>query len=319
MNGRCAEITNLNTICNITQQCTSVGLGCIKNFCKPQKFAGEFCSISQECLSQDCSNGVCVGYPNGSPCVASFDNRCGPNYFCKFNGTFFSNTSAAGECVPNLGVGMQCAAAIGYGKVLPLPFTSIVTSCAAGLICDTVSGVCTAPGMLTSSASFLNTSSPALCSFNQSFASVEGGYGCYSYCGTGPNDPLCNDGQPCLCGNTSTPTAGVCAPDPCASNKNAIVACLTMNDCKDTWSGPQFQSLIWRSLTNGTCIYNNCQQTVWDYECCLTNYGTRGDLTPGVACSSPPTAPPAPAVASALSSCFLLLLSIIFFVFVVHL
>jgi len=201
---------------------------------------------------------------------------------------------------------------LGLGIILPRPLTDYATICAGGSLCDIATGVCTRPGTI---AAGINATLVASCAFTTT--TWTNTTGCVNYCGTGANDPQCLTGYFCNCATSGSP--GTCSADPCTVQKNAIVDCMTTNKCRDVWTGPQFQSLVWRSLSNGTCVYNFCQQQVWDYECCNTNYGTRGSLTNGVSCSNPPTAAPAPAMASTLSSGFLLLLSVCFFVFIVYL
>jgi len=294
-------------------------LGCVNTFCAPLLFAGEFCSNSAQCYSVNCTNGICIGIQQNQYCSASFENTCDVGLFCQFNGSYNVDNTAQGSCVPKLQAGQSCVAAIGYGQIFPFPISSVIAVCPYAYICEVNSNQCLLPGSLsiTSGSTSLPISNPALCAFsNYAYTSINGVPSCVNYCGTGVNDPICLTGYACSCSSNSS---GICSPDPCATQKNAIVSCMITNQCSDLYAGPQFQSLIWRSLTNGTCIYDNCQQKVWDYECCLTNFGTRGDLTNGVICSNVPSAPPAPAVASTLSSCFLLLLSVFFFIFVVHL
>jgi len=315
----CVELVNFNTQCNTSAQCLSTGLGCVQTFCCPKRFAGETCTINDQCYSTNCTNCVCVGIGANQPCSPSFENTCNKGLFCQFNGSYNIDNTAQGYCLPQLQPFQSCVGAIGFGTIFPFPVTSVVSACSASYICDTDLDACLLPGNITipTGTNFMPTSSPVFCAFsNYAYGQVNGVYGCVNYCGTGPNDPACLTGYPCSCTNS---TQGVCIPDPCVPQKAAIISCMQMYNCIDLWTGPQFQSLIWRSLSNGTCIYTHCQSKVWDYECCLTNYGTRGDLTTGVICSNPPSALPAPAVASALSSCFLLLFSVLFFIFIVHL
>eukprot|EP01091_Cochliopodium_minus_P016747 TRINITY_DN636_c0_g1_i1.p1 TRINITY_DN636_c0_g1~~TRINITY_DN636_c0_g1_i1.p1 ORF type:complete len:375 (-),score=77.75 TRINITY_DN636_c0_g1_i1:71-1195(-) len=310
----CQIITNLQTSCNFTSQCTSIGMDCILNVCSPKRWAGETCTINEDCLTLNCnSNFICEGLPLGSPCVASYDNKCGKDLFCAYNGTFFPNSTAAGTCQPAIAIGQPCVNSIGFGFISPRPITDIASACANGSLCDIATGVCTVPGTVPVGS---NATNPSSCAFG-AYSHLPG-TGCINYCGTGINDPKCLTGYYCNC-NGNTNTSGTCSEDPCGTQKTAVYNCMNTKGCRDIWTGPQFQSLIYRSLVNGTCVYNNCQQIVWDYECCLTNFGTRGDLTPGVSCTNPPSPVPAPSISSTLSSCFLLLISIIFFIFVVYL
>jgi len=311
----CQLVTNLQTPCNLTSQCTPVGMDCIQNQCRPKRWAGESCSINEDCLTLNCNSttNVCQGFSLGSSCVASYDNKCDVNLFCQFNNTFYPNSTAAGNCVPALPIGAACVGSIGFGVILPRPLTDIASACANGSICDIATGVCTVPGTLPAGT---NATNPASCVFGA--VSYLSGVGCVNYCGTGANDPKCLTGYYCQC-NGNTTNAGSCPTDNCATQKTAVYNCMNQFSCRDTWAGPAFLSLVLRSLSNGTCVNKNCQAQVWDYECCITNYGTRGDLTPGVTCANPPPPVAAPSISSTISSCFLLLISIIFFIFVVYL
>lgn len=204
---------------------------------------GDFCGISEECASVNCTGNTCVGLPAGASCMGQ---GCAYGLIC---GQTFT-------CVPAPALGAKC---------------SPMSGCAPGLVCDGHNGpgTCVAP-LSVANGDTVPSGYQILCA--SAFAPPANHSVVDATCtpfsgqasGTPCDSPVVRDGgYACLCDYGSR-TSGTMVPtlsSGTAAVTKALMTCLLDNKCyfNPTSLG---QHLHW-----GTCAYFKCPKQVAAFRC----------------------------------------------------
>lgn len=138
------------TTCTVDADCSSAALACVGAACVPKVANGQSCVAANQCISGNCSNGVCCNIPCSGACDTCSTGTCAPNaagtqgnpsctaYLCNgFNVTCPTSCTTDGECA--LGYfcnGTACVQDLGNGQTCSRARMCNSGNCVNGYCCN---------------------------------------------------------------------------------------------------------------------------------------------------------------------------------------
>ncbi|KAJ3445539.1 dd-gdca protein [Anaeramoeba flamelloides] len=258
-----------NTGGNCSYSIDCYGGVCANGICSGKLEAGDACVADTQCLTDKCTDGVCVGLPKGEKCDPTSLTliKCEKGLFCD---------SITETCIEQIKPGKEC-----YSHILPY-LSEWAAVCSSGYICDNVDqnfekGYCK---RLYSGKDGDN------CGFS---FSCELGLACQNYECTSnfyscdQTTKFCPEGGYCVCNDNEM--AGYCAyhtNTDCQSQADEFINCQEKFGC----------GLLGERI-EGSCTIENCFSQFSDFECCKQSggYSRTYYLNKNVVCNTPTPTP----------------------------